>query len=152
MKRLLVIAMLALPIQHAVAQHRIACNLSVFTPAERTRHRALIVILKAAIAEQAELPDGYGFRLARETISLTSEKSLHVIFANDAVRTGQDWDAIRAALREWLTTAARFPKDSLHHVQVAGVPFPVDVMQWSGGKPAVYFGRYSRVDHIFRVG
>jgi hypothetical protein len=70
MKRLLVMAMLALPIQHAAAQQRIACNLSVFTPAERTRHRALIALLKAAIAEQTELPDGYGFRLSRETISL----------------------------------------------------------------------------------
>jgi len=70
MKRLLVIAMLALPLQHAVAQPRIACNLGAFTPAERTRHRALIAVLKAAIAEQTELPDGYGFRLSRETISL----------------------------------------------------------------------------------
>jgi hypothetical protein len=70
MKRLLVIAMLALPIQHAVAQPRIACNLNIFTPAERARHRALIALLKAAFAEQTELPDGYGFRLSRETISL----------------------------------------------------------------------------------
>jgi rhodanese-related sulfurtransferase len=53
-----------------VAQHRIACNLNVFTPTERPRHQALIALLKAAIAEQTELPDGYGFRLSRETISL----------------------------------------------------------------------------------
>jgi len=70
MKRLLALAMLALPIQQARAAHQIACNLNVFTPAERAQHRTLIALLKAAIAEQSELPDGYGFRLSRETISL----------------------------------------------------------------------------------
>ena len=70
MKRLLALAMLALPIQQARAAHQIACNLNVFTPAERVQHRTLIALLKAAIAERSELPDGYGFRLSRETISL----------------------------------------------------------------------------------
>jgi len=70
MKRLLALAVLVSPIQQAVAEPRIACNLNVFTPGERTRHRALIALLKDAIAEQTELPDGYGLRLARDTISL----------------------------------------------------------------------------------
>jgi hypothetical protein len=70
MKRLLAFAILVAPIQQAVAEPRIACNLNAFTPAERARHRTLIALLKGAIAEKAELPDGYGFRLARETISL----------------------------------------------------------------------------------
>ena len=70
MKRLLALAMLALPIQQGRAAPQIACNLNVFTPAERVQHRTLIALLKAAIAERSELPDGYGFRLSRETISL----------------------------------------------------------------------------------
>lgn len=70
MKQLLALAVVVLPIQQAVAEHRIACNLNVFTQAERARHRTLIALLKAAIAEQTELPDGYGFRLSRDTISL----------------------------------------------------------------------------------
>lgn len=70
MKQLLALAMVALPIQQAHAAHEIACNLSVFTPAERAQHRTLIALLKGAIAERRELPDGYGFRLSRETISL----------------------------------------------------------------------------------
>jgi len=70
MKRLLPLVMLALPIQQARAAHQIACNLNVFTPAERAQHRTLIALLKAAIAERSELPDGYGFRLSREIISL----------------------------------------------------------------------------------
>ena len=72
MKPLLALAMLASPIQQARAANQIACNLSVFTPAERVQHRTLITLPKAAIAEQRELPDGYGFRLSRETISLES--------------------------------------------------------------------------------
>ena len=32
--------------------------------------RGIIALLKAAIAEQTELPDGYAFRLSRDTISL----------------------------------------------------------------------------------
>ena len=70
MKRLLAFAMLVSPIQHVAAEPRIACDLNVFKPAERARHRVLIALLKAAVAEQTELPDGYGFRLSRETISL----------------------------------------------------------------------------------
>lgn len=70
MKRLLALAVLALPIQKARAAHEIACSLNVFTPAERAHHRALLTLLKAAIADRRELPDGYGFRLSRETISL----------------------------------------------------------------------------------
>ena len=70
MKQLLALAMVVLPIQQAVAEPRIACNLNVFTQAERARHRSLMALLKGAVAEQTELPDGYGFRLSRGTLSL----------------------------------------------------------------------------------
>jgi hypothetical protein len=70
MKRLLAFAMLVSPIHQEAAEPRITCNLNVFKPPERTRHRTLIAFLKAAVTEQTELPDGYGFRLSRPSISV----------------------------------------------------------------------------------
>lgn len=48
----------------AGAETPIACNLGALSPAERARHRELIAMMKANVAELRELPDGYAFRFA----------------------------------------------------------------------------------------
>src|SRR6266446_1613222 len=73
--------------------------------------------------------------------------SLHVIFGNEAVQKGQDWSAIRAALRNWLTSTApaELPPGS-RRIEISGVPFPVTTMKWRGGVPGIYFGRFDPGD------
>lgn len=48
-----------------------ACNFGVFEEVEKERHSQLMGKLGEALGETVELPDGYAFRLNKETISLT---------------------------------------------------------------------------------
>jgi hypothetical protein len=48
---------------HAAAGEHFACNMKALSNAERARHQELTKRLLAAVAEKAELPNGYGFRL-----------------------------------------------------------------------------------------
>jgi hypothetical protein len=57
----------------ALAAQPIACNLSVFTKAQRTRHLELIAMLKSQVQELREQPDGYSFRYPAETIARLGE-------------------------------------------------------------------------------
>jgi hypothetical protein len=50
-----------------VPESPLACNMSVFTPAERSQHTAAIVEVFGAVEEVRELPDGYAFRLPGES-------------------------------------------------------------------------------------
>jgi hypothetical protein len=63
------------PSQGAVSDDRPYCNLGVFTPAERSRHLALIGALKAGVLETAELTDGLGFRFAPPMLPQLTEWS-----------------------------------------------------------------------------
>jgi hypothetical protein len=80
MKRLpidLLLLALALPLAAAQAEpQRIACNVSVFTRAERTRHLELIAMLKSKVAEMREVPGGYAFRYPAELIHPLAEFAL----------------------------------------------------------------------------
>jgi thiol-disulfide isomerase/thioredoxin len=64
--------LLALALYPALARagesSRIACNLGVFKPAERTRHRELIAMLKDKVGEMRELDRGYAFRYSPELV------------------------------------------------------------------------------------
>jgi hypothetical protein len=47
-----------------------ACNLAALSPAERTRHRALLQVVRGAVASSAETTDGYRLRLDEKKLSL----------------------------------------------------------------------------------
>ena len=53
----------------------VACNMDVFTPAERERHAAVIARLKAAMLSGRELPDGrrFGIRLEDGGLAVLAE-------------------------------------------------------------------------------
>ena len=68
---------------------------------------------------------------------------LSVTVAWSAVRKGQDWSAIRAAMKDWILTEAPGLPDG-HHVIAGdaslGVPFGLHVTKASDRRPGVYFG------------
>jgi hypothetical protein len=73
--------------------------------------------------------------------------SLHVILGSDAVRSGQDWPSIRAAVKDWLTSPE--PQTlavGSHPIELPGVPFRLTVMKWTGGVGGIYFGRFDPGD------
>jgi len=51
----------------------IACNLAVFTKAERARHIELIAMLKERVAGMRESTDGYSFRFEAELVRALAE-------------------------------------------------------------------------------
>jgi hypothetical protein len=48
-----------------------ACNFRVFSDEEKKRHSELMRKIDAAVAETRELPDGYGFHLLQQELSMT---------------------------------------------------------------------------------
>src|SRR5436305_6659028 len=48
-----------------------ACNFRVFSDQEKRRHSELMHKIDGAIADTRELPDGYGFHLLQEKVSIT---------------------------------------------------------------------------------
>ncbi|OLC49390.1 MAG: hypothetical protein AUH82_00715 [Chloroflexi bacterium 13_1_40CM_4_65_13] len=76
-------------------------------------------------------------------------KTLFIVLRYDAVQIGQDWRSIREALKRWLQTDGQLLADGRREVRIEGVPFPVDVSQWSVPAripPSLFFGRYTRED------
>jgi hypothetical protein len=57
----------------AVAKERFYCNMNALDKAERARHRELSEALRKAVAEKAELPNGYGFRVAAKDLLMVAE-------------------------------------------------------------------------------
>jgi hypothetical protein len=86
--------------------------------------------------------------LAQLEEEITPPRDLYVVFDNDAVRRGQDWDATRDALRRWLQTDGQKLTGRRSRVQIPGVPFPVDIFQSDPAHlpPRVFFCRYAPSD------
>jgi hypothetical protein len=61
------------PMAHAGTARPIACNLGVFSRAERARHVELIAMLKEKVTEVHELPDGYAFRYGPDLLRPLAE-------------------------------------------------------------------------------
>jgi hypothetical protein len=57
----------------AYASEHFACNMHALNKAERARHHELSQTLFKAVVEKAELPNGYGFRLAAKDLSTAAE-------------------------------------------------------------------------------
>jgi len=64
-----------------------------------------------------------------------------------AVRPGQDWPAIRRALKVWITHVVSVLADGRHVVEdIRGVPFRLHVTKASDRPPRLSFARYEPVD------
>jgi hypothetical protein len=84
-----------------------------------------------------------------ESKTVVSE-NMQVVFNPDAVRPGQDWAAINAALKSYLEGPARgLPQNRYVPVRIDGVPFDVHIFKWQpvpSLPPRVTFGRFAPGD------
>ena len=78
------------------------------------------------------------------------EKTLYIACANDALRPGQDWIAIRQSLRRWLENEAQELRLSGRH-DVPGVPFSLDVwvVEPTPIGAMAFFGRFTGEESDF---
>ena len=72
---------------------------------------------------------------------------VHVTLEYHAVSTGQDWLAIREALKVWITHEVPHLADGNHGIEdISGVPFRLHVTKASDRPPGLFFARYEPVD------
>ena len=71
--KLLAVFAAVVPVAEADVTTPIACNLAVFTKAERARHIELIAMLKDRVEEMRESTDGYSFRFDAELVRPLAE-------------------------------------------------------------------------------
>ena len=78
--------------------------------------------------------------------TISTKQYMQVVFDYDAVDIGQDWPAIRAALKNWLETVGQQLTARSTRVRPPGVPFDIQVFtrpDWNRPLPArVWFGRF----------
>jgi hypothetical protein len=70
---LAVILMTLAPLERASAAERFTCNLGLLTKIERHRDQELAHLMRAALVERKELPNGYGFRFTPESTQMLAE-------------------------------------------------------------------------------
>jgi len=72
---------------------------------------------------------------------------LNVTLEYEAVAKGQDWVAIRNALKKWITNKAAHLAEG-HHVfdNIPGIPFRLRVKKASNRRPGIFFGRFEPDD------
>jgi hypothetical protein len=61
------------PVRPAVAAERFTCNMGALTKVERQRDQQLAHLMRAALVERKELPNGYGFRFTAESTQMLAE-------------------------------------------------------------------------------
>lgn len=72
---------------------------------------------------------------------------LNITLEYDAVSKGQDWAAIRAALKTWLAQEApRLPEGRSIIEKSSEIPFRLHVVKATGRSPGVFFARYEPDD------
>jgi hypothetical protein len=75
---------------------------------------------------------------------------LNITLEYDAVGKGQNWPAIRAALKAWVTKESPHLADGRSVVEnLPGIPFRLHVMKASDRRPGVFFARYQPEDDSF---
>ena len=68
---------------------------------------------------------------------------LNITIDYGAIEKGQDWSAIKTALREWIVKSSPALSDGRHVVNgVPGIPFPIHVTKASDRPPGVFIGRF----------
>jgi hypothetical protein len=67
---------------------------------------------------------------------------LEICSEYDAVKPGQDWSAIRNAMKTWITQEApRLADGKYDFDSLPGVPFPLRIEKSSDVRPGIYFMR-----------
>ncbi len=70
----------------------------------------------------------------------------------NAVGKGQDWAAIRAALKSWVANEApRLPDGTSVVADLSNIPFQLHVMKSSERRPGIFFARFERHDDTLAV-
>jgi hypothetical protein len=82
-----------------------------------------------------------------QELATTPPFRLNITLEYDAVTTGQNWTAIRAALKNWVANQAPNLADGRHAIESPpGIPFRLHVLKASDRKPGVLFGRFEPDD------
>jgi hypothetical protein len=71
---------------------------------------------------------------------------LRLIFPYEGIKKGQDWDAIRGGLRQWVTPAAPALPDGRHTIRILGIPFDMSVTNESDRPPGLFCVRVAPPD------
>jgi hypothetical protein len=80
-------------------------------------------------------------------LSTSPAYRLRITLEYHAVRPGQDWLAIREALKIWITHEVPHLADGNHRIEdVAGVPFRLHVTKAGDRPPGLFFARYEPAD------
>ena len=97
--KLLAVFAAVIPVANADVTTPIACNLAVFTKAERARHIQLIAMLKDRVAEMRESTDGYSFRFDAELVRPLAEWTALETKCCPSWISRSSWSRNREALR-----------------------------------------------------
>jgi hypothetical protein len=90
--------------------------------------------MRAAGGLEQELPSRPPFRL-------------RITLEYDAITKGQDWTAIREALRSWITNGAPRLEDGRHVLDgIPGVPLRLHITKVSDRRPGVFLARFEPGD------
>ena len=82
-----------------------------------------------------------------QELDTTPPFRLNITLEYDAVGTGQNWVAIRAALKNWVTNEALRLSDGRTFVEnPPGIPFRLHVEKSSDRRPGVFFARFQPDD------
>ena len=80
-------------------------------------------------------------------IDVSPSFRLSIILEYDAVAVGQDWTAVRSALKRWLVNEAPRLSDGQFVLEnLPGIPFRLHVVKSSQRSPGVFFARFQPND------
>jgi hypothetical protein len=83
----------------------------------------------------------------QQEISVKPPFRLRITLEYDAVKKGQNWNAIRSAIKSWVTDKASHLEDGRHILSdIPGIPFRLHVTKASDRRPAVIIGRFAPSD------
>ena len=71
---------------------------------------------------------------------------LRLIFPYEGIKVGQDWDAIRDSLRNWITDTAPTLPDGPDTIAILGIPFEVSIAKESDRHPGLFCARFAPPD------
>ena len=85
-----------------------------------------------------------------QELDTTPPFRLNITLQWNAITTGQNWAAIRAALKKWVTNEAPRLADGRHVIEsLPGIPFRLHVAKSSKRPPGVFFARFPPSDDTF---
>ncbi len=83
----------------------------------------------------------------KEELGVLLPFRLNITLKYDAVRIGQDWAAVRSALKSWITNEAPRLSDGRSVIENApGIPFRLHVVKSCDRRPGAFFARFQPDD------